>query len=89
LTDDLCPEITQYVQGSELEEMEGDEWNIELKFDDVKKMFDSVVDKILDAINEHLERVQDIKRNLTTSYLQKMLNIMSINIMTMSGYKCL
>jgi hypothetical protein len=35
--------------------MEDDEWEIELEFEDVKKMFDPVVDKILDAVSEHLD----------------------------------
>ena len=40
--------------------MEEDEWTIELKFEDVKKMFDSLVEKILDAINKHLDASKNV-----------------------------
>jgi|ERR1044072_580759 actin-like ATPase involved in cell morphogenesis len=52
---ELCPAIRKYVESSKLVELERDDWNIELKFEDVKKMFDPVVEKILDAINKHLD----------------------------------
>ncbi|GBC00596.1 hypothetical protein RclHR1_03900013 [Rhizophagus clarus] len=52
--DELCPVIKQYVKGPELVEMEEEEWTIELKFEDVKGMFDPVIKKILDLIEEHL-----------------------------------
>jgi hypothetical protein len=52
---DLCPVIKQYVEGSERDEMEEEEWTIELKFEDVKGMFDSVINQILDLISEHLD----------------------------------
>lgn len=35
--------------------MEEEEWTIELKFEDVIKMFDVVIKKILDLISEHLD----------------------------------
>lgn len=35
--------------------MEKEEWNIELKFDDVKKMFDPVIEKIIELISKHLD----------------------------------
>ncbi|PKC14288.1 hypothetical protein RhiirA5_350526 [Rhizophagus irregularis] len=53
--EDLCPVIKQYVKGSERNEMEEEEWTIELKFGDIKNMFDVVIKKILDLISEHLD----------------------------------
>lgn len=35
--------------------MEEEEWTIELKFGDIKNMFDVVIKKILDLISEHLD----------------------------------
>ncbi|CAB5390954.1 unnamed protein product [Rhizophagus irregularis] len=57
--EELCPVIKQYVTGSELDEMEEEEWTIELKFEDVKEMFDPVIKKILDLINDHLNENND------------------------------
>ncbi|CAB4459731.1 unnamed protein product [Rhizophagus irregularis] len=36
--EDLCPVIKQYVKGSERNEMEEEEWTIELKFGDIKNI---------------------------------------------------
>src|ERR1051325_4903564 len=52
---ELCPVIKQYVKGSERDEMEQEEWTIELKFEDVERMFDPLVKKILDAIIKLLD----------------------------------
>lgn len=39
--------------------MEEEEWTIDLKFEDVKGMFDPVIKKILDMISEHLNENND------------------------------
>jgi len=41
--------------------MEELEWTIELKFDEVKKMFDPVITKILNLIREHLNSDKNIE----------------------------
>src|SRR5690349_16998514 len=38
--------IKQYIIGEEKEKLEADEWMIEVKFDDVKKMFDPIIERI-------------------------------------------
>ncbi|GBC14279.2 hypothetical protein GLOIN_2v1855381 [Rhizophagus irregularis DAOM 181602=DAOM 197198] len=50
----VCPIIKQYVTGDKLEQLEEDEWIIELKFEDVKRIFDPVVNKIIKLICEQL-----------------------------------
>ena len=39
--------------------MEEDGWTIELKFEDVKEMFDPVIKEILDLISKHLDESND------------------------------
>ncbi|RIA90017.1 hypothetical protein C1645_805944 [Glomus cerebriforme] len=53
--EELCPDIMQYVEGSERDKMVEDEWTIEIKFEDVKDMFDPVIKEILDLIRDHLD----------------------------------
>ncbi|GBC00593.1 hypothetical protein RclHR1_03900010 [Rhizophagus clarus] len=57
--EELCPAIKQHVKGSERDEMEEEEWIIELKFEDVKDMFDPVINQILDLISEHLDETNE------------------------------
>lgn len=52
--------IKQYIIGEEKEKLEADEWIIEVKFDDVKKMFDPIIKKIIRLIREQLAQ-QDIE----------------------------
>ncbi|CAG8602704.1 16306_t:CDS:2 [Funneliformis mosseae] len=54
--DEVCPVVKQYVTGSKLDKLEEDEWIVELKFEDVKKMFDPVIKKILKLIRDQLNR---------------------------------
>jgi hypothetical protein len=44
----------KYVKGEIKEDMEADDWLIEITFDDVLKMFKPVVDKIIDLIRDQL-----------------------------------
>ncbi|GES97357.1 hypothetical protein GLOIN_2v1732694 [Rhizophagus clarus] len=54
----VCPAIKQYVKGSEFDEMEEIEWCIELDFEDVKAMFDPVIEKILQLIRTQLNAIR-------------------------------
>ncbi|GBB91271.1 hypothetical protein RclHR1_18450001 [Rhizophagus clarus] len=56
--EDLCPAIKQYVEGSKFDEMEEIEWCIEPDFEDVKAMFDPVIEKILQLIRTQLNAVR-------------------------------
>ncbi|CAG8511815.1 15174_t:CDS:2 [Racocetra persica] len=52
--EDSCPAIVKYVTGDIRERMIDAEWMIELGYDDVKAMFDPVVQKIISHIGNHL-----------------------------------
>ncbi|CAB4434630.1 unnamed protein product [Rhizophagus irregularis] len=52
--DEICPVIKQYCQKEYFDKMEEVDWNISLKFDDVKKMFDPIVKKIIKLIDSQL-----------------------------------
>ncbi|CAG8499243.1 18049_t:CDS:2 [Racocetra fulgida] len=52
--EELCPMLKQYVTGAERERLEKDEWIIELKFEDVKAMFNPVIQKIIRLISGQL-----------------------------------
>ncbi|CAB5203894.1 unnamed protein product [Rhizophagus irregularis] len=54
---ELCPVIRQYIKDSELDKMEVNEWCIELNFDDVKAMFDPVIERILQLIRTQLNAI--------------------------------
>ncbi|RGB22938.1 hypothetical protein C1646_729565 [Rhizophagus diaphanus] len=56
--EEYCPVIKQFVKGSELDEMEHDEWCIELNFEDVKAMFDPVIERILQLIRTQLNAIR-------------------------------
>ncbi|RGB42798.1 hypothetical protein C1646_682474 [Rhizophagus diaphanus] len=75
--DDVCPIIKQYVTGDKLEQLENDDWIIELKFVDVKRMFDPVINKIIRLIREQLNNSGPISAMFlvggfsVSKYLQK------------------
>ncbi|KAF0553696.1 actin-like ATPase domain-containing protein [Gigaspora margarita] len=50
----LCPVLKQYVTGTPKIKLEDDDWIIDLKFEDVKAMFDPVIGKIIRLINGQL-----------------------------------
>ncbi|RIA97407.1 hypothetical protein C1645_814119 [Glomus cerebriforme] len=56
---ELCPAIEQYVKDSEREQLENQDWIIELKFEDVKAMFDPVIERILHLIRSQLYIIND------------------------------
>ncbi|CAJ0756271.1 21727_t:CDS:2 [Entrophospora sp. SA101] len=54
--EELCPSIKQYIIDEEkIEELVDCEWLIELTFEDVKAMFDPVIEKIIKLINRQLD----------------------------------
>ncbi|PKK57857.1 hypothetical protein RhiirC2_871727 [Rhizophagus irregularis] len=77
--EDFCPIIKQYVTGDKLEQLEEDEWIIELKFEDVKRMFDPVINKIIKLIREQLNNSGPISAMFLiggfseSKYLQKII----------------
>ncbi|RIA82058.1 hypothetical protein C1645_835959 [Glomus cerebriforme] len=52
--DEICPALMQYCKGEYLDNMEGVDWSIKLKYKDVKAMFDPVIDKIIRLIYSQL-----------------------------------
>ncbi|RGB33504.1 hypothetical protein C1646_704289, partial [Rhizophagus diaphanus] len=54
--EELLPAIQQYVEGEEKNRMEEEEWVIKLSFEDIKGMFDPVIDKIINLIKDQLDK---------------------------------
>ncbi|CAG8435939.1 8607_t:CDS:2 [Ambispora gerdemannii] len=50
----ICPQLMSYVDDERREQMEEDEWIIELQFSDVTSMFDPVVEKIIRLVRNQL-----------------------------------
>ncbi|GES93978.1 hypothetical protein GLOIN_2v1470117 [Rhizophagus clarus] len=51
----ICPDIKQYVTDSSyLNELKENEWKIKISYDDVKLMFDPIVEQIIQLIYENL-----------------------------------
>lgn len=48
---ELCPALIQYCDEKYLDNMRKVEWNIKLKFEDIKSMFDPIIEKILKLID--------------------------------------
>ncbi|KAF0520399.1 actin-like ATPase domain-containing protein [Gigaspora margarita] len=51
----VCPSLIQYVSGSALDELEEEDWEIDIDFETVKSFFDPVVNKILRLISAQLD----------------------------------
>ncbi|PKC05322.1 hypothetical protein RhiirA5_502189 [Rhizophagus irregularis] len=74
---DICRAILQYVKDPEREQMEYQEWLIDVTFEDIKAMFDPVIERILRLINTQLNAVSSCKAILLiggfsqSMYLQK------------------
>ncbi|CAG8592603.1 16635_t:CDS:2, partial [Racocetra fulgida] len=54
-----CPALIQYITGSERDNLEDDEWLIDLDFDTVKSFFDPVIRKVLRLIALQLSKCPD------------------------------
>ncbi|CAB5125215.1 hypothetical protein RhiirA5_494389 [Rhizophagus irregularis] len=63
-----CPALIQYITGETKERLENEEWIIDIKFDDVMRMFDPAVNDIIDLIHAQLERLPK-QRKLKTMFL--------------------
>ncbi|PKK64592.1 hypothetical protein RhiirC2_97920 [Rhizophagus irregularis] len=57
--DDICPVIKQYCKKEYFDKLNEDDWYITLKFDDVKKMFDPIVKKIIKLIYTQLHLINN------------------------------
>ncbi|CAB4375412.1 unnamed protein product [Rhizophagus irregularis] len=74
---DICRAIIQYVKDPEREQMEYQDWLIDVTFEDIKAMFDPVIERILRLINTQLNAVSSCKAILLiggfsqSMYLQK------------------
>ncbi|PKY59556.1 hypothetical protein RhiirA4_550399 [Rhizophagus irregularis] len=53
---ELCSILKQCVKGEKYDEMENMEWIIELTFDDVKLMFNPVIERIISLIHKQLDK---------------------------------
>ncbi|PKC02910.1 actin-like ATPase domain-containing protein [Rhizophagus irregularis] len=61
--------IKKCITGEEKEKLEADEWLIEAKFDDVKEMFDPVIERIFTLIRGQLEQLKRLKRDISLMLL--------------------
>ncbi|CAJ0827617.1 8083_t:CDS:10 [Entrophospora sp. SA101] len=50
----FCPALMKYVNDDIKEEMEQEDWLLEIKYEDVRKMFDPVIEKIIRLIRNQL-----------------------------------
>ncbi|KAG9293840.1 hypothetical protein G9A89_019178 [Geosiphon pyriformis] len=57
----FCPALKQCIATNVKEQMEEDEWIIELQFEDIKAMFDPVVDKIIRLIRNQINANREDK----------------------------
>ncbi|CAG8562711.1 11855_t:CDS:2 [Funneliformis caledonium] len=57
--DEACPVLKQYVTGSFKDNLEEEDWLIELTYKNVKDMFDPIISKVLSLIKEQLGSSKD------------------------------
>ncbi|RGB23996.1 hypothetical protein C1646_805401 [Rhizophagus diaphanus] len=57
--DGICPVIKQYCKKEYFDKLNEGDWYITLKFDDVKKMFDPIVKKIIKLIDTQLHLINN------------------------------
>ncbi|CAB4439766.1 unnamed protein product [Rhizophagus irregularis] len=50
----ICPDIKQYVTDSYLKELKENGWKIKISYDDIKPMFNPIVEQIVQLIHEQL-----------------------------------
>lgn len=50
----ICPDIKQYVTDSYLKELKENGWKIKISYDDIKPMFNPIVEQIIQLIHEQL-----------------------------------
>ncbi len=66
-----CPALIPYIGGRIRDKLEDEDWVIDLKFEDVKKMFDPSINKIVDLINAQIYQVERLprRRRIKTMFL--------------------
>ncbi|KAF0513799.1 actin-like ATPase domain-containing protein [Gigaspora margarita] len=52
--EEVCPALKQYITGKEKETLEKNDWIIDLTFEDVKAMFDPIIQRIIDLISNQI-----------------------------------
>jgi hypothetical protein len=57
--DEIAPALLQYVNEETKERMEKSQWLIKIKYDDIKSMFDPIIEKIIRLIHEQLDNTQE------------------------------
>ncbi|GES97069.1 hypothetical protein GLOIN_2v1646219 [Rhizophagus clarus] len=63
-----CPALIQYITGETKEKLKNEEWIIDIKCEDVMRMFDPAVNDIIDLIHAQLERLPK-QRKVKTMFL--------------------
>ncbi|CAB4424819.1 unnamed protein product [Rhizophagus irregularis] len=63
------PDLIQYVGKENRDIMEENEWAIEIKYEDVKAMFDPVVDRIINLIRSQLDSIRNIQGECSAIFL--------------------
>jgi len=61
--------LKKYIKGEEEEKLKKDEWIIEVKLDDVKKMFDPVIERIFKLIRGQLEQLKKLEKKISIMLL--------------------
>ena len=51
-----CPTLMEYITGSQRDQLERDDWLIDIDFETIKGFFDEVIKKILAAIKSQLDK---------------------------------
>ncbi|CAI2187060.1 17211_t:CDS:10 [Funneliformis geosporum] len=57
---DEIPVIKQYIKGEEEETLESLEWFFEIGFEDIKGMFDPVIERIINLIKGQLDQIENV-----------------------------
>ncbi|CAB4491814.1 unnamed protein product [Rhizophagus irregularis] len=65
----LCPVLKQCVKGEKYDEMEEMEWIVELTFDDVKLMFNPVIERIISLIHKQLDKSHENGYDICAMFL--------------------
>ena len=66
---ELCPALEKYVEGQELDDMEEEDWIIELTYEEVKAMFDPVIERILTLIRGQLNQLERRRKKISAMLL--------------------
>ncbi|CAB4424820.1 unnamed protein product [Rhizophagus irregularis] len=67
--EETAPVLLQYVNEETKYIMEENEWIIEIKYEDVKAMFDPVVDRIISLIHSQLDSIRNIQGKCSAIFL--------------------